>query len=97
MWTEGALTSLAEWQVRTETHADGVTQKRVWVTAIDKQGRQHDLEGHVLRVFPGGAKAGETRVNEGLTRWCYEGRIGYGIAEYLHQFDESGKPRVAIE
>jgi hypothetical protein len=97
VWTEGALTSLAEWRVRTETQADGVTQKRVWLTAVDKAGREHALEGEVLRVFPGGAKAGETRVNEGLTRWRYGGRTGYGIAEYLHQFNNAGEPAVAIE
>ena len=97
VWKQGEQTSLSEWRVRTETHADGVTQKRVYVTAVDKRGREHELVGDVLRVFPGGSKAGETRVNEGLTRWSHEGQTGYGIAEYLHQFDEEGAPRVPIE
>jgi hypothetical protein len=44
-------------------------------------------------------KTGErfTVVNEGLARWTYEGRTGYGISEYLHQLDEDGLPLVPIE
>ena len=38
-----------------------------------------------------------TIVNEGLARWTYEGRTGYGIAEYLHQLDADGRPVVPIE
>jgi len=36
-------------------------------------------------------------VNEGLATWRYEGKRGYGIAEYLHQFDDAGNPLVPIE
>jgi hypothetical protein len=97
VWKDGEHTSLAEWRVRTETRSDGVTQKTCFVTAVDKRGREHELRADVLRVFPGGARAGETVVNEGLARWTYEGETGYGIAEYLHQFDEHEKPLVPIE
>ena len=83
--------------MRTETEADGVTQKTCHVTAVDKRGREHELRADVLRVVPGGKRAGETVVNEGLARWSYEGISGYGIAEYLHQFDDEGNPLVAIE
>jgi len=38
-----------------------------------------------------------TIVNEGLARWHYDGRIGYGISEYLHQLDGDAKPVVPIE
>ena len=51
----------------------------------------------MLNVFPGGGRKGGTIVNEGLTRWTYEGETGYGIAEYLHQFDDEGRPIVPIE
>lgn len=97
VWKDGEQTSLSEWRVRTETHPDGVTQRKCSVTAVDKKGREHLLEAEVMRVFPGGARKGETVVNEGLARWTYEGRTGYGIAEYLHQFDEDGQPLVPIE
>ena len=59
---------------------------------------QHDLEG-LLRVEPGtkGIRPNGTVVNEGLARWTYEGRTGYGISEYLHQFDGEGRPVVPID
>lgn len=97
VWKDGEATSIAEWRVRTRTRSDGVTQKSCRVTAVDKRGREHELEADVMRVFPGGARPGETVVNEGLARWTYEGETGYGIAEYLHQFDEQGRPLVPIE
>ncbi|HEB90578.1 MAG TPA: hypothetical protein ENI85_13485 [Deltaproteobacteria bacterium] len=97
VWRDGELTSLVEWRIRTETRADGITQKTCFVTAVDKRGREHVLRGDVLRVFPGGARAGRTVVNEGLTRWTLDGMTGHGIAEYLHQFDDEGRPLVPIE
>lgn len=97
VWKDGEHTSLTEWRVRTETHSDGVTQKTCFVTAVDKRGREHELRADVLRVFPGGAKPGGTIVNEGLARWTHDGQVGYGIAEYLHQFDAEGVPLVPIE
>jgi len=97
VWRDGEHTSLVEWRVRTETHDDGVTQKTCFVTAVDKKGREHELRADVMRVFPGGARPGETVVNEGLAKWTYEGQTGYGIAEYLHQFDDEGRPLVPIE
>jgi hypothetical protein len=42
-----------------------------------------------------------TLINEGLTRWTLldDGptRSGYGIAEYLHQLGDDGRPVVAVE
>lgn len=97
VYKDGSHMSIDEWRVRTETEADGVTQKTSWVVAVDRLGREHQLRADLLRVFPGGARAGGTVVNEGLARWTYEGVSGYGIAEYLHQFDDAGKPKVPIE
>jgi len=97
VWKDGESTSLSEWRVKTETYSDGVTQKRVHVVAVDKRGREHVLEGELLNVFPGGGRKGGTIVNEGLARWTHEGETGYGIAEYLHQFDDDGHPIVPIE
>lgn len=100
VWREGTATSIREWRVRTELADDGLTHRVSHVTAIDKADRQHQLRGDLLRVAPVGyRRAGEvaTVVNEGLARWTYEGRTGYGIAEYLHQLDEKGHPVVPIE
>ena len=97
IWRDGEHTSLVEWRVRTETDEDAITQKTCFVTAVDKRGREHALRADVMRVFPGGARPGQTVVNEGLAKWTYEGVTGYGIAEYLHQFDDEGRPLVPIE
>ena len=98
-WTGGHLASIREWEVKSELEEDGVTHRVSHVTAIDKEGGRHELEGRMLRVEPGprGLRARSTIVNEGLARWTYQGRVGYGISEYLHQLDDQARPVVAIE
>ena len=102
VWDGTRATSVAEWRVRTELEDDGVTHRVVHLEVVDKSGRTFPLRGDVLRVAPIG-QAGGTLVNEGLARWTYEGgadgepRTGYGIAEYLHQLDDGGRPVVPVE
>lgn len=99
VWRDGEHASIRRWDVRTEVADDGVTHRASHVKATDSKGRAHELEGEVLRVAGIPHRRGEHRtvVNEGLTRWAYEGRQGHGIAEYLHQLDASGQPVVPIE
>jgi hypothetical protein len=101
VWDGTRATSVAEWRVRTELADDEVTHRVVHLDVVDKSGRTHHLRGDVLRVADIG-RAGGTMVNEGLARWTYEDeggspRTGYGICEYLHQLDETGRPVVAVE
>lgn len=102
VWDGERATSVAEWRVRTELEDDGITHRVVHLDVVDKSGRTFPLRGDVLRVAPIG-QAGGTLVNEGLARWTYEGdaaggpRTGYGIAEYLHQLDDGGRPVVPVE
>lgn len=91
---EGSVESIRSWGVSTELADDGVTHRVTHLRAVDKAGRTHELRGEVLRVLP--LPHGTTLVNEGLTRWEYEGRTGYGIAEYLHQLDDQGRPVVPV-
>ena len=69
------------------------------VRASDKHDRVHELRADVLRVAGLPQRHGERRtiVNEGLARWTYEGRTGYGIVEYLHQLDDDDRPLTPIE
>src|SRR5947208_1399132 len=85
--------------VCTELAADRLTHAVTHVRATDKRGRVHALRGDVLRVAPVAHAVGgrRTLINEGLARWTYEDRTGYGIAEYLHQLDADGRPVVPIE
>jgi hypothetical protein len=99
VWKDGAATSIRDWSVRSELADDGVTHRVSHVVATDKRDRRHTLRGEVMRVYGVPHRTGErsTVVNEGLARWEYEGRVGYGIAEYLHQLDDAGQPLVPIE
>jgi len=99
VWRDGAASSIRRWDVHTTLAEDGLTHRVTELHATDARGRVHALRGEVLRVAPipyetGG---GRTLINEGLARWTYEGRTGFGIAEYLHQLDADGRPLVAVE
>jgi hypothetical protein len=99
VWTEGGHSSIREWKVTSELAPDGVTHTATHVHATDKTGRVHELDADILRVSPGpaGVKPNTTIVNEGLARWHYNGAVGYGISEYLHQLDAGARPVVPIE
>jgi hypothetical protein len=97
---DAQVTSIKEWRLRTELADDGLTQRVVHAVVVDKRDRTFALTGEVQRVADIG-RAGGTVVNEGLTRWTYRADdgstlSGHGIAEYLHQLDESGKPAVPV-
>lgn len=99
VWRDGEATSIRRWDVRSELADDRITHRVSHVQATDKAGRVHALRADVLRVYGVPHKTGDrwTVVNEGLARWTYEGRVGHGISEYLHQLDEQGRPLVPIE
>jgi hypothetical protein len=99
VFDDGRAGSVAEWRVRTELAIDGLTHQMVHLEVLDKEGRTYDLLGEVRRVADIGR--GGTLINEGLTCWTLRGRDGgtrrgYGISEYLHQLDDSGRPVVAV-
>jgi len=101
VFDDGQVTSIKEWQLSTELADDGLTQRVVHATVVDKRHRSYHLTGDVLRVADIG-KSGGTVVNEGLTRWTCRTDdrgplVGYGIAEYLHQVDGHGIPAVPVE
>lgn len=105
VWRDGEHSSISDWDVRTEMASDGVTHVVSHVRATDKRDRVHLLRGDVLRVAPSGSGRRGTVVNEGLARWTYDGIegageapiTGHGIAEYLHQLDDDGRPVVPVE
>lgn len=71
----------------TEFEDDGVTQKKVHFTVEDTGGEVFEVTGEVLTVIPLDLRdrGYSTLVNEALTEYHWNGRTGYGIAEYLHQ------------
>jgi len=99
VWRNGEHASIRDWDVRSTLAADGVTHTTTDLVVTDARDRRHALHGELLRVAPVAHQLGDRRtlLNEGLARWTYEGRKGHGIAEYLHQLDEAGRPLVPIE
>jgi len=99
VWRDGEATSIREWDVRTELADDGLSHRVSQVRATDKRDRVHELRADILRVAGLPQRHGERRtiVNEGLARWTYEDRTGYGISEYLHQLDDDDRPLTPIE
>jgi hypothetical protein len=99
VWRDGENSSIREWDVRTELADDGLTHRVSHVRATDKRGRVHELRADVVRVAPHRMDQGNggSLLNEGLARWTYEGRTGWGISEYLHTLDADGRPKIAIE
>jgi hypothetical protein len=95
VWRDGEHRSIRTWDVRSELDDDGVTHRVSHVHATDSAGTVHELRGDVFRLAAP-PRTG-TIVNEGLARWSYDGLTGFGIAEYLHQLDGSGHPRVPVE
>ncbi len=73
--------------IETEFEPDGRTQRALRFTFEDVAGRAIEVEADVLTVIPLDlrSRGHATMVNEGLARYRWEGREGYGIAEYLHQ------------
>ena len=67
VWKDGRHSSVREWRVKSELADDGITHKVSHVTALDAEGREHELRADVLRVA--GAPRRGTIVNEGLARW----------------------------
>jgi len=95
VWRDGEYSSIRDWDVRTELADDGITHRVSHVRATDKLGRVHELRADVFRVAPHRMDRGI--LNEGLAKWTYEGRTGWGISEYLHTLDENGNPTIPIE
>lgn len=98
LWRNGGSLGLRELAVETTLEADGLRQRALTLTARDKQGATHIIMGEVLRVLPLTARGhDQMAIFEGLTRWHYDGAIGYGICEYAHHLDALGRPVVPIQ
>ena len=99
VWRDGEYSSIRNWDVRTELAEDELTHRVSHVRATDKLGRVHELRADVFRVAPHRMDHGNggSVLNEGLARWTYEGRTGWGISEYLHTLDADGRPTIPIE
>ncbi len=98
----GRVASVRHWGLSTELADDGThpphrSTSRSPTRPTASTGSPVGCSGSPTSAGPGG-----TVINEGLTEWTHHGedgtaRVGHGVAEYLHQVDETGRPRVPVE
>jgi hypothetical protein len=83
----GVLAPIASCETTSELDPKLGCQRRFRALARDERNRETLLEGEALEVAPlRQRRSGRlTLVNEGLTRYRWEGRTGTGISEYLFQ------------
>jgi hypothetical protein len=92
---DGVLAPIQSCETRSELDPELGCQRRFSARAKDDRDRETLLEGEALEVAPlRQRRSGRlTLVNEGLTRYRWEGRTGTGISEYLFQEGAHGKGR----
>jgi hypothetical protein len=98
VWLEGGeYQHLTGASIETEWKGDDQYHERIRATArVD--GTEHVIEGTVLSLIPlrnrRTSPDGEqlvTRISEGMTEWRCDGKVGYGLSEYLDQIVD-GQP-----
>jgi hypothetical protein len=79
VWRDGALTKVTGFTLDTEY--EDRFHRSLTLEITDAEDRRYEVSGEVGPVIP--LRIGDTRVNEGLTRFRYADRETTGIAEYL--------------
>ena len=93
---EGAYVPVVDAKVESEWDEDGYqTRLRAWARTDE---REYEISGRILSLIPlrNRRRAADgsrlvTRITEGMTEFHCDGRIGYGLSEYLDQVVD-GKP-----
>ncbi len=102
MLRDGVYEHIRDATIGTEWTGADVYHAQLRATAITNNDR-YEITGRVLNLIPlrnrRTAPDGEqlvTRISEGLTEWSCNGRLGYGLSEYLDQMID-GRPVGASE
>lgn len=97
VFEDGAYTHVEHCEVDTEWAGEDTYHQRITAT-VRAGGKEHIITGEVMsmvplrnrRTTPDGEQL-VTRISEGMTRWEWNGRTGYGLSEYLDQIVD-GRP-----
>ena len=97
VFEDGAYTHVEHCEVDTEWAGEDTYHQRITAT-VRAGGKEHTITGEVMsmvplrnrRTTPDGEQL-VTRISEGMTRWEWNGRTGYGLSEYLDQIVD-GRP-----
>jgi hypothetical protein len=94
---DGAYHHIEDASIDTEWRTDDLYHEHIRARAR-ANGRDYEIEGNVLSLIPlrnrRTSPDGEqlvTRISEGMTEWRCDGKVGYGLSEYLDQIVD-GKP-----
>ena len=74
-------------QIETRFAEDGRLPKSLRVRMAPAGSERLDISGELLTVIPlpKETPGRSTLIAEGRCQWLWQGRVGYGVAEYLHQ------------
>jgi hypothetical protein len=93
----GAYSLIEDVKIDTDWVGDDMYHQRIHATVRTAE-REYEIEGDVMSLIPLRNRRttpdGEdlvTRISEGMTRWTFEGKEGYGLSEYLDQIVD-GRP-----
>ncbi|MEW6270967.1 MAG: hypothetical protein AB1689_16915 [Thermodesulfobacteriota bacterium] len=95
---DGIAPALEGVTVATTTEPGTYLHESVRLTLTDEQAVRHEVAGEVLHVAP----LPETRngrasvLCEGVARFVWRGRVGYGFASYWHALDAAGALAVPL-
>jgi len=92
LFEDGDYTPIVDADLTTETSGEDRYHERIRCLARTAE-REVEITGEVRSLIPlRHRREGETtRIGEGLTEYCWDGRTGYGLAEYLDRI-EGGIP-----
>lgn len=92
VFENGDHTPIIDAKIETEWVGEDRYHNRVRCLATTP-GREIEITGSVRSLIPLRNRRAEqmTRISEGLTEWRWEGKVGYGMSEYLDQI-EDGRP-----
>jgi hypothetical protein len=98
VWEQGLMHYCDDVQISTDTRDDACYHDRITgVLRSSRSGKEWKFRGEVMDLIPLRNRRQDpdgnwlmTRISEGMTRWTvesgpFEGRVGYGLSEYLDQ------------
>jgi hypothetical protein len=92
VWEDGELHLCDDFEIATEWHGDDTYHRTISAT-LRSRDREWKVTGEVMSLIPLRNRRHDpdgnllvTRISEGMTRWTLDdGRVGYGLSEYLDQ------------
>ncbi|MHB1486338.1 MAG: DUF7064 domain-containing protein [Acidimicrobiales bacterium] len=91
VWEDGHLHLCRDFEISTTWDGPDRYHRLIEAT-LGSGARQWSISGEVMSLIPlRNRREGQmTRISEGLTRWrMADGRVGYGLSEYLDQIVDS--------